>query len=531
MGRKSGRKERLTVILIAALLRSAHWLLFLVSPSSRIHYWPVLGAQRFETSALEMLQGIQQAGPLVYASPVYRYLVLPFYLPGLGRTPLLVAQSILGILTALVIYEICRELRMRPWLAVAVPVAWTLYAPVLFFELTVLPISWAALTLCTGTLLLLKWEGRVTWTGCFVLGILAGLAAGVRPPLGVLAVPAAFAAVRAVSKEKWSGRERAVRAFGRLAILGIGVALPLLPVALYQSEHGAGFYPFPRATGLTLILGHNDDATGFGPPAPSVGLVENDREDLRAVSLRVAAENGAAGAIEADRYWSRLALQWIGGNPGRELELLLKKAGGFFGHRPFDVYYDIARIRRFNSLFRVVRLPRIVVTGLFCAGLVPFLLWAGLRGVRRWALLAPVLAAVLTSLVFVHSERFFLPVVPQMLVIAGLGLRQAFMSQSRPRAAGAVAAGLLLLVPAVLRPVPAIPEGLYLRSLAARAYNMTDYELALTLYERSALLSPEGSINYVQAHQAAARVARAMGLEETADAHEELAGAGREGAE
>jgi hypothetical protein len=219
----------------------------------------------------------------------------------------------------------------------------------------------------------------------------------------------------------------------------------------------------------------------------------------------------------------------MGSHPERELELLLNKAGGFFGHRAFDVYYDIARITRFNPLFRVVGLPRILVTGLFCAGLVPFLLWAGLRGVRMWALLAPVIASVLTSLVFVHSERFFLPVMPQMLIIGGLGLKQALRSEGTLRRVAAVAAGLLLLVPAVLRPAPAIPEGLYLRSLAARAYNMSDYPLALTLYERSALLSPEGSINYIQAHQAAARVARALGLEEIAESHEQLAEAGRKG--
>ena len=78
------------------------------------------------------------------------------------------------------------------------------------------------------------------------------------------------------------------------------------------------------------------------------------------------------------------------------------------------------------------------------------------------------------------------------------------------------------MVPGVLRPVPSVPEGIYLRSVAASAYNMGDHEFALTLFERSALASPSGSLNYVESHATAARIARELGLEERAIAHERL---------
>ncbi|MBN1434386.1 hypothetical protein JW921_06460 [Candidatus Fermentibacterales bacterium] len=520
----SRRAGLLATLAIATGARAAHWLLYLSYPPAAVHYWPVLGAMRFETSALQMLAGTPQTGPLVYASPLYRHLILPFYALGSGRTPLLVFQTIVGIVTAAAIYTLCFHLVRKTWLSLLIAACWSLYPPVLFYELTVLPVSIAALTLLVISVLLMDWKQKQGLVRCCALGLLIGLAAGMRPPFIALALPAAYAVLR--ERARWASR------LGRTCCLLLCAGLPLLPTALHQSRNWSGFYPFPRATGLTLILGHNDDATGFGPPAPSVGLVESGIEDLRSVSLRVAAEHGANSPVLADRYWTRLALQWIARNPGRELGLLLGKAGAFFGLEPFDVYYDLGRLGRSNPLFRFLVIPRGLLVALFCIGLVPFLAWWG-RPQHRLALGGPALLVLLSSLVFVHSERYSLPILPQMLLLGGCGVAALLQ---RLRASGetvpgarlgticVAASGLLLMVPALLRPVPEVAEGGYFYTLGASAFSMGDAELALTLFERSALVSPEGSHYRLIAHESAAVVARSLGREDEARAHEELAG-------
>ncbi|HRY60684.1 MAG TPA: hypothetical protein P5266_00695, partial [Candidatus Fermentibacter sp.] len=81
------------------------------------------------------------------------------------------------------------------------------------------------------------------------------------------------------------------------------------------------------------------------------------------------------------------------------------------------------------------------------------------------------------------------------------------------------AAGLSLLAPGFLRPAPVIPEGIYLQSLAVRAFNSGDRMLALTFYERAALESPRGTVTWHDSHAAAAALLEALGDEERAMQH------------
>lgn len=74
-----------------------------------------------------------------------------------------------------------------------------------------------------------------------------------------------------------------------------------------------------------------------------------------------------------------------------------------------------------------------------------------------------------------------------------------------------VLAGLSLMTPAVLRPVPVVPEGIYQQSMGARAYNAGDMTLALTFYERAAIESPRGTSCWYESHVAAAQIHSACG--------------------
>ncbi|MBD3369064.1 hypothetical protein GF402_01720 [Candidatus Fermentibacteria bacterium] len=498
------------LLLVAILSRGFHYLYYLLSESSRIFYWPVLGAYRFEAAAELMLSGGVPRGPFVYAGPLFQYVVLPFYATGMGRELLFAFNSLCGIFLAWLIYRSCRLCGTgRVW-SLLIGLAWVLYAPALFYELTPLPVTFLTLTVALFVWLVMRQgEKAPAGTRSFLYGLLGGVLAGLRPP---------FAAVVMVPFLRLLKSRRLLRA----GLLVAGVAVPVLFLCSEQKRRGKDFWPFPRSAGLNLLLGHNSDATGYGPPVPSEGLVESPGEDIHQVALRVARERGYEGPSEADRYWMGRALEWIVEHPQKEVELILRKMGGFFGAKPFDTYYDQSRVNRFGSPMRLAFMPRWGLMGIFLLGLVPFCL----AGRRRVLLLLPVGLALAANVAFVHSERYFLPILPQMLVVggSGLGIVAGRLRKGRWKWLGVALSGLALAVPSALYPVPQIAEEAYLYGLAVRAYNMGNHREALSIYERAAMSAEEGTAVYFQAHGEAARIARALGMDEKAREHERALG-------
>lgn len=495
------------VLVLAVLSRAAHLAGYFLSPVSRLYYWPVLAAARFETAAKALAAGSAGSGPFVYASPLYRFLILPFYAAGLERTGLFLLQSALGVCTALLLYRTARRIGVPAAASMAACFVWILYAPAVFFELTVLPVS--MLTFLT---LLFVWAGvtgRIdTLPGALLAGLAVAVVTGLRPPMLLLGT--------------WPLVHWLRRRSYRLLLAGSAAfLLPILFLSWQQCRAGGGFTPFPRATGLNLVLGHAEGVTGYGPPVESEGLVETSTEDIHQVAARVAAERGFTTPGEADSYWLSRALSWALGHPADEARLIMVKLGGFLGGRAFDTYYDMGRLGRFSAAIRAHIVPRLLLVALFLAGLVGFLR----KGSGfRWLMMLPVAVSAASSLIFVHCERFSLPVIPEMLLVGISGLTVAFGGPGKPRAKSIVPLllGLLLLVPGFVWPVPTVPEGMYVYSLGIRAFCMGDYELSLELFSRAGVLCPEGSVLWVESHRQAAAIAEALGDRELAAGHRRI---------
>jgi hypothetical protein len=378
--------------------------------------------------------------------------------------------------------------------------AWILYAPAAFYELTLLPVVPLALVVILWSALEQNGERRV-----FVSGLLCGLAAGLRPPLLLMGAWPLL-------------RELAGRRLSRAALVALGAALPLAAMSLLHLSLEGDPYPFPRATGVNLVLGHSEGVTGLGPPAPAEGLVETGSEDIHQVAARVAAERGYDTPEEADRYWTGRALRWIAENPGEELALVAAKLGGFLGWRQFDVYYDTVRARKRDASLWPLLLPRWAVVLLLALGLPAFL--AAGRG--RWALLLPMGVTLAAALVFVHCERYWLPALPPALAAAAAGLTLLWRwvrTGKRRKTLAMMAAAAVMMLPGLLWPVPEVPESQYLRGMAVRAYNMGNYRHALTLYERSALAARRGSVTSVYSRYEALRISRALRMDDRAREH------------
>ncbi len=507
-----GRRDWLAVAALAATSRLWHLLhLAAGGDEAGLLYWPVLAARRFE----ECAEGICGAGGSVsgvfsYASPLYVLLISPAYAAGCGRMCVYAVQAAMCAAVAVVIHGIALRAGSGRIPAAIAALAWILYAPAAFYELTLLPVVPLAL-------LLGLWSGLEQGRGdsggrrrCFVSGLLCGAAAGLRPPLLLLAAYPFFG-------------EAGGRRLSRALLVAAGAALPLAVLSLLHLSLEGDPYPFPRATGVNLVLGHSEGVTGLGPPAPAEGLVETGREDIHQVAARVAAQRGYDTPGEADRYWTGRALRWIAENPGEELALLAAKLGGFLGWRQFDVYYDTVRARGRDPSLAPLFLPRWAVVLLLALGLPAFL--AAGRG--RWALLLPMGITLAAALVFVHCERYWLPALPSALAAAAAGLtvlRRWVVSGRLGRVLTAATAAGVLMLPGLLWPVPAVPECQYLRGMAVRAYNAGDYRHALTLYERSALLAPRGSVTSVYSRYEALRISRALGMEDRAREHARILG-------
>jgi hypothetical protein len=498
--------QETALLAIVLLSRSFHYLYYLFSESCRIFYWPVLGAYRFEAAAELMLSGGVPPGPFVYAGPLFQYLVLPFYAAGAGRELLFALNSLCGILVAWLIYRSCLLYGAGRGWALFGALVWAFYAPAMFYELTPLPVTFLTTVVAVFVWMQLRKKGESPGRGgSFLSGLLVGACAGIRPPFAAIALVPLIRLLRA-------------KRFLAAALLLLGAAVPVVFLCTEQSRRGGDFWPFPRSAGLNLLLGHNSDASGYGPPVPSEGLVENPREDIHQVALRVARERGYETPSEADSYWMGKALEWISEHPVKDAELTLRKMGGFFGHRPFDVYYDLGRVNRFGLPTKLAFVPRWLMMGVFLVGLVPFMI----GGRKRICVLLPVAIALLANVAFVHSERYSLPAMPQMMVVGAVGLGAA-VEMVRKKGWNwlwASLVGLVLLVPAVVYPAPKISEEAYLYGLAVRAYNMGNHRESLNLFERAAMRAEKGSGIYVNAHGEAQRIARALGMTEKAREHE-----------
>jgi hypothetical protein len=266
--------------------------------------------------------------------------------------------------------------------------------------------------------------------------------------------------------------------------------------------------PFSTSTGLNFVLGHSDGAAGFGPPVPEYGLVETAGEDICMVGARVAAEHGHTTASGASWFWMGKGLGWIAANPVGELRLLAVKLGAAFGYSPFDSYFDLQRDTGSDGSLKHLLVPRYLLMLYIVTGTVSFLVFR-----RKGRVLAlPLLVALATSLVFFHSERYWIPALPVSLAMASAGLQTLFekLRSRRKESIIAAALSLLLMSAGALWPVPDVPEGQYLYNRAVKAYNMQNYVMALSLFERAAEASPPGSTVREQAELQVQRIEEAL---------------------
>ena len=169
-------------------------------------------------------------------------------------------------------------------------------------------------------------------------------------------------------------------------------------------------------SGINLWLGNNPEATGY-PRFP--GLHAGQGQMLRdSIDQAEPAAGRPLKRSEVSRHWSNKARDYITSNPVSWLKLLTRKVANFWNAFEYDDLGVIVELREHRALFPGLHFGLVAALGL--AGAI--FSWRAFPA-SRWivAAIALQLAAILP--VFV-TERYRLPVVPGLLVLAALGLHR-----------------------------------------------------------------------------------------------------------
>ena len=280
-----------------------------------------------------------------------------------------------------------------------------------------------------------------------------------------------------------------------------GFLLVLTPFALRSLATGGGLSPFPANGGINLYIGNHADANGMYVSVPGVSDLP-----LEQVTTSIAEASRRSGrpldARAASRFWASQARDFVRAAPRRALMLTLTKLA-MFGRAeeiPLNIHYGFARQR--------LRLLQATLTfglllPLSVAGAAALL---ASRERRRDPDVAFVLLAVpayaASVVVFFVSDRYRIPVVPLLALLAGHGvwtLVDGFRRRPGPWTAALLALAASAFVvnyPFAAFTYPEYAKDYY--SLGQVLRQRGDVEGAAALYTRALELTPESKEVWVE---------------------------------
>jgi tetratricopeptide (TPR) repeat protein len=367
----------------------------------------------YQRRALEILSGhlVGDSVPF-YSSTLYPYLLAAVYaVAGVRPTAVYLLQHLLGVVTCALVFLLAREvLDDRRRAAVALVLA-GLYGPLVFAEGQILMISWTVFAVALALYAAVRYAraGAIGWA--IVSGAGCGLAMADKPNIVVMGLAIAF----------WWGRTARRPRLVSLTALASGAALFVLPVVAINATATGGGVLISASSGINLAIGNNPGSDGtYTEPWAAEGQDSSQFQGLQNASRHFAgrALGREVDDLEADRYWRRAAIDYILARPLDEARLLGRKVLLMLNRQeiPNVMSFDFYRAR-FPAL-------RLFPAGFWLVG--PFALLAALlsaAGGRGPLLLSITWAAyAVTLLPFFVCDRFRLPVVPILVVLAADGM-------------------------------------------------------------------------------------------------------------
>ncbi len=292
-------------------------------------------------------------------------------------------------------------------------------------------------------LALMSWERQRTPLRAAGAGVLIGLN-GLARPSALLLLPAAW--VWTYWIERSDGERR--RCPATILALSLGALLMILPATIRNWTASRELVPISSNGGINLFMGNNETANGLvSADNPEID-VRHTCYDYPELAANVEARLGRKLSYsELSSYYSGRAFRFMAAHPGRELELLGRRALIFWGPEESSDSKELALERKSSAVLRFdpVGFPPILALGL--AGALQWLLAAwrerkkpasgekrrgetlppgeARRGNVVPALLLLFLVAwVVSYLPFGITTRYRLPIVPLLILLAAVFLER-----------------------------------------------------------------------------------------------------------
>ena len=416
-----------TIVTAALALRVAH--VASVAAFEAAHVAPGLDRWLQMEIARAVAGGDWLGGPLApyESAPAYALGLGILYRLGGGRWLVpIVLQAVLGALTPLALYATARRLgSARAGLFAAALAA--AYGPAIFYEGLTLKF---ALMPCTVSALLCASATAATGRRWQAAAAAAGAATALLVALRLNAI------VMLPVLVAWIARARPAVAARALLLVGFGLVAIAAPLALRRalaSAHGEA----ASLWGIHFYVGSRLDGDGGYTVVPGVADdVFGHVDDARA--LAEASRGRRLTPAEVSRYWLGRGLEEIRRDPAAYLTLEGRKLRRLLAPGEEDVFGDDYAVYAARSVALRAALTFGAVAPLALLGLV---LVAMRRAPLGWCVaVAATYAASL--LVFFVTSRYRLPVVPPLLLCAGVALAWLADLRARPLAFAAAAGGL-----------------------------------------------------------------------------------------
>ena len=252
----------------------------------------------------------------------------------------------------------------------------------------------------------LEKKGGLCW---YVLGLLAALITYLRGNMIIL-VPLVILFIPIYQRIGWGGfaKKSLLLVLGFISLLSVGVFRNFWvsrEFAVINSQAGRLFYSCNNPENLTGRY----NVPAFARPSP----VDSEMDFHKEAERR---KGAPLETSEVSLYWTMEAFRFFSKNPKTIPRLLYNKIKGAVGNCEIATNHSFYMASLFSPLLKWPPVPFAFACALGLPGLV-----LGIRRDRKVAvLLIPLSTILITILIFYTSSRFRMPVVPFLLIGAGI---------------------------------------------------------------------------------------------------------------
>ena len=440
-------------------------------------FMPVRGDMHFYNDwALRILRGEFDFHAAFYGLPLYAY-VLAFIYRVFGYGPFIPGflQALADSGTAVLIYLLVvrlfesaelqsnspagnrvagREITAPKFFGALAAMGWALFVPAQAYSIILMPTAWLVFVFWFVVWRIVANRTAPGWKECLLLGLLIGFTAMAIATVLFL-IPLVLVAIL-LRSETNLGRTLGLKA--GVFVLAVGIGTSPCWIHNYLIAHDPVF--LSAHGGVNFWIGNNPIANGYPrfPPGLRAGQAAMLEDSI---STAEAAAGHPLKRSEVSAYWSTKAHQYIAEHPADWIHLLLIKAKNFWSAFQYDDLSIITNLREQHVIF----------PGLYF-GLLAILAFPGvvfawrLSPVSRWITAAILLHMIALMTVFI-TERYRLPIVPGLIVMATFGLFVLWRSLVNAQYRGTAIYLTLLLASAILISWPQRDPALW----ALDAYN------------------------------------------------------------